>query len=242
MDNRIKIDPLRNIPTTTGTSWLDTTTTTGTSWSDVCALRDIVPTTTTTNIITVQAGDNSIKTTDYTKFYKKIADTFAKGTKEEMNTTTINVEKVNFELSSRTKIQSIKVYVPGKVMGVRIDGHEYKQVVKEPDEFSMEFGCALAIAKYKFGKALTPEGIELAAHMLLYLKCVKDEIRRAIRAYNENEARRSKIKKEKEKIRAIKERRRAKAKKKREAKRLKMNGVTITLTEKDGKEFTNKEN
>lgn len=189
----------------------------------------------TSNTITVQ-------TTDYTKFYKKIADTFTKGMKEEMNTTTINVEKVNFELSSRTKIQNIKVYVPGKVMGVRIAGKEYKQVVKEPDEFSMEFGCALALAKYMFGKALTPEGIEVAAHMMLYLKCVKTEIRRAIKAYHENEAVKAKIEKEKEEIKAIKERRRAKAKKKREAKRLKMNGVTITLTEKDGKEFTNKKN
>ena len=233
MDNQISINP---------TKWYATTAT-GTSWSDVCALRDIVPwRTTTTNTITVQVGDNSIEATDYTKFYKKIADTFTKGTKEKMSTTTISVEKVNFELSNRTRIQNIKIYVPGKVMGVRIAGHEYKQVVKEPDEFSMEFGCALAIAKYQFGKALTPEGIEVAAHMLLYLKCVKNEIRRAIKAYHENEAVKAKVEKEKEEVKAIKERRRAKAKKKREAKRLKMNGVTITLTEKDGKEFTNKEN
>ena len=236
MDNQIRNDLARWCNTTTGTSWLD-----------VCELRNIVPTTTTTSI-DVATGVNVATGVDYTKYFKK-TDLIAKIAKamevkkETMgNMTTINVEKVNFELSSRSKIQNIKVYVPGKVMGVRIDGHEYKQVVKEPDEFSMEFGCALAIAKYKFGKALTPEGIELAAHMLLYLKCVKDEIRRAIKAYHENEAVKAKIEKEKEEIKAIKKRRKAKAKKKREAKRLKMNGVTITLTEKDGKEFTNKEN
>lgn len=228
MDNQIRNDLARWCNTTTGTSWLD-----------VCELRNIVPTK------TVTATDCTVPEVDYTSFYNRIAKVkeIMEVKKETVgNMTTISVEKVNFKLSRRTKIQTIKVYVPGKVMGVRIDGHEYKQVVKEPDEFSMEFGCALAMAKHMFGKTLTPEGIELAAHiMLLYLKCVKDEIRRAIKAYHENEAVKAKIEKEKEEIKAIKKRRKAKAKKKREAKRLKMNGVTITLTEKDGKEFTNKE-
>ena len=124
----------------------------------------------------------------------------------------VKVEKPHYE----GVIQKITVYVPNKVMGVRINGKEYKQVVKEPDEFSMEFGVALAWAKDIYGSNFTPEGVEMKAHELLMQKRYVKKIKAAIRAYEYEKELEEKMKKREEEIKQIKLRRREKNKKRRE--------------------------
>ena len=226
-----------------------------TTWNSVCGLKSLTNnacTIGTTDVsreldwvnkriadgwnLSAKIDDDYVKYGDY---YKKKGSNNMK-TKELCGVRQTATKYNEIILSEEARIKEIKIYVPGKVMGVTIDGHNYKQIVKEPDEFSMEFGCALALSKYLYGKVLTIEGVEQMAHNLLYLKCVQAEIRRAIKAYNNSERAKEKERKIDEKNKAIKERRRAKAKKKKDAKRLKMNGATITLTEADGTTYTNK--
>lgn len=126
-------------------------------------------------------------------------------------------------------ITDIKIYVPEKVMGVTITNlkarpykdHEYKSVVKEPDSFSMEYGCALAIAKFLYSDIYTMAGIEHAAHDLLEIKPIVKEIRRAIRCYRLNQESKEKRIRELAEIEAIKKHRREKNARKREERRLK---------------------
>ena len=222
------------------------------SWDSVCGLKSLTDYKIDTTDVSreldwvVKAWDNSPRTDDdYVKYgdYYKMKGFNDMKFSELYGVTQVTQTAMKYNeiiLSKDASIKEIKIYVPGKVMGVTINGHIYKQVVKEPDEFSMEFGCALALSKYLYGKVLTIEGVEQMAHKLLYLKCVQAEIRRAIKAYNNSERAKEKERKIDEEYKAIKERRRAKAKKKRDAKRLKMNGATITLTEADGTTYTTK--
>ena len=114
------------------------------------------------------------------------------------------------------RIKKITMYVPNKVMGVKINNKEYKQVVKEPDEFSMEFGVALALAKSMYGGDYTPEGVEMKAKDFLLRKSYLKEIKTAIRAYEYEKELEEKMKKREEEIKQIKLRRREKNKKRRE--------------------------
>lgn len=219
------------------------------SWDSVCEPKHLTNTGTDVSreldwvvkslVNSPQTYDDYVKYIKYGDYYKKKGSNDMK-VKELCSVTQTAMKYNEIILSKEARIQEIKIYVPGKVMGVTINGHNYKQVVKEPDEFSMEFGCALALSKYLYGRVLTIEGVEQMAHNLLYLKCVQAEIRRSIKAYNNSERAKEKERKIDEEYKAIKERRRAKTKKKKDAKRLKMNGTTITLTEADGTTYTTK--
>lgn len=137
------------------------------------------------------------------------------------NDVMIKLTRMQVTTAYNSSIQGIKVYVPDKVMGVWIAGKEYKQVVKEPDIFSMEFGCALALAKHMYGSMLTSRGIELAAENLLYLKPVVKEIKTAIRMYKDMEKAKAKEAAREEEIKAIKARRREKNRLRREKRKQK---------------------
>lgn len=123
-------------------------------------------------------------------------------------------------------IVNISIIVPSKVVEVTIyDGgeHVYKQVCREPDEFSLEFALALAWAKYdnEQGRTgfyrLTGTGLENYAHKLLYsYKETSKEITRAIKAYNKWFKEETRKQVEEEERKAIISRRQAKNKKRKE--------------------------
>lgn len=122
-------------------------------------------------------------------------------------------------------ISDIEIIVPNKVMVVTIsDNHQicgfqpgkYKQVVKEPDEFSLEFGCALALAKSYYGKEYTLEGLEEKAHEFLIRKKYVKIINQAIKQYKQKIKDKEKTELEEKERKAIIERRKAKNKKRRE--------------------------
>lgn len=123
-------------------------------------------------------------------------------------------------------IVNISIIVPSKVVEVTIyDGgeHVYKQVCREPDEFSLEFALALAWAKYdnEQGRTgfyrLTGTGLEDYANKLLsYYQETRKEFDRAIKAYNKWCKEQAKEKAEEEERKAIISRRQAKNKKRKE--------------------------
>lgn len=85
-------------------------------------------------------------------------------------------------------IEDITILQPNKVMRVRVGryGTCYRDIIcvtTEPDEFDMERGCYIALAKYKYGKVYTIEGIEAKATEFSYTKeCIK-VVRQAVKAY-----------------------------------------------------------
>jgi len=122
-------------------------------------------------------------------------------------------------------ITNINVLVPNKVMEVTLAPEysplvtpgTYKTVVREPDEFNMEFGCALAIAKSIYGQYYTHEFVERAAReIILYNKFFLKEIRSAIKRYNRGQKQQMEALRAEQERQEIIERRRAKNKKRRE--------------------------
>lgn len=129
-----------------------------------------------------------------------------------------------FELKESDFIEEIKILVPNKVMEVTLNGNlcwgvrsgTYKMVVREPDVFDMEFGCALAIAKAIYSTVYTPDYVEEKAYEILKTKYYLKEIRKAIKKYNKKVAEEKKAQKAEEERKAIIARRRAKNKKRKE--------------------------
>ena len=126
---------------------------------------------------------------------------------------------------SSVLIININVLVPNKVMEVTLAPEyshlvtpgTYKMVVREPDEFDMEFGCALAIAKSIYGQHYTHEFVERAAReIILYNKFFLKEIRSAIKRYNRAQKQQMEALRAEQERQEIIERRRAKNKKRRE--------------------------
>lgn len=113
------------------------------------------------------------------------------------------------------KIKSIDVKVPNKVMIVKfVDGKEIKVVCDKDDEFSVERGLYIAIAKKKFGTTHTTEGIEYEAdklkHLKEYVKYVKDGVKLYYKDLEEKQKKldeEERIKKYKAKRKAYKQRR-----------------------------------
>lgn len=179
----------------------------------------------TTGSIKVTVNPDGTQTLKYEdNEYKKIAKEISKNS-EVYKRYSECFEYAKKKINSVNKNQfaylvgAVKIYVPDKVMGVWIKGKEYKQVVKEPDVFSMEFGIALAISKFLFREDFTAEGVEKMAHELLLLKDVNTEIRRAIRVNKEAEKHAKRIEETRKEALEIRKRRREKNKKRRERRR-----------------------
>ena len=178
--------------------------------------------TTTSNIMLntdpLSAVNTASATPDATPIYNNRIEMMKKGSEEMVLT------------FSAVLITNINVLVPNKVMEVTlapkysyiiapgtITPGTYKMVVREPDEFDMEFGCALAIAKSIYGQHYTHEFVERAAReIILYDKFFLKEIRSAIKRYNQAQKQQMEALRAEQERQEIIERRRAKNKKRRE--------------------------
>lgn len=123
--------------------------------------------------------------------------------------------------SKNKEIDRIKIPKENMIVIVRFyDGNEYKMVRREPDVFSLERACYLAIAKHEFGQFLTPSGIEAKATELSYRKEYEAIVKRGIAKYKrslkEEEEAKEYAKRQKENRIAENERKRKKAAKRRE--------------------------
>ena len=136
-------------------------------------------------------------------------------------------------------VRDLKIYVPGKVIGVKIGNRcssneyykEYKMVCRGGDHFDLRYGIAIGIAKYLYGKVMTVEGIEAKAKELLYLKWVNKTIDDVIKDYENRLKEEEKEEARLAEIEEIKKRRREKNKKK--AERRKQKQILLRLS-KDG--------
>lgn len=134
-------------------------------------------------------------------------------------------------------VRDLKIYVPGKVIGVKIGNRcssneyykEYKMVCQGGDHFDLRYGIAIGIAKYLYGKEMTVEGIEAKAKELLYLKWVNKLIDDVIKEYKNKLKEKEKEESRLAEIEEIKKRRREKNKKK--AERRKRKQVLLRLSE-----------
>ena len=126
-------------------------------------------------------------------------------------------------------ITNIKMIVPNKVMEVTIDGNvnmrqplmpvksgTYKMVLREPDQFDMKYGCALAIAKAIYSKYYTHEYLESMVPEILGIKYFVKEIDKAIKKYNNKLKEEEKLQKQEEERKAIVARRKEKNRKRKQ--------------------------
>lgn len=125
------------------------------------------------------------------------------------------------EYQRDSKIKSIEIIVPGKVVKVTMDDHicrhTYTMKCHESDKFSLERAIILAYVKHE-SEDLTPKGIEYEAEIFTHFKDNMKKLKKAMKVY-ETQQKLKALDEEEERIRANKKRKKI-AQKNRRAERL----------------------
>lgn len=141
----------------------------------------------TTNTITISDVLN--------KNNNELGEYIGKIVKENMNNITIKEDKITIKGWSDV-IKDIKEIIPGKIYLFTFeDGEKVKTICQENDEFDLRYACFLAIAKKKYKKQLTFEGILEETKKLSYSL----EWNKRVNKYIKNFVKKQEEEKEKEK-------------------------------------------
>ena len=134
-----------------------TTTSTGTGTNTISSNWY---TTSTTPINVPLYTTNTITINDFlNKNNNELGEYIGKIVKENMNNIIIKEDKITIKGWSDV-IKDIKEIIPGKIYLFTFeDGEKVKTICQENDEFDLRYACFLAIAKKKYKKQLTFEGI-----------------------------------------------------------------------------------
>ena len=131
-------------------------------------------------------------------------------------------------------IMDIKILKKNKVVRFTFtDGTKIKTICEDEDPFSLEYACFLAIAKKKYSKTLTFEGVLKKAEELQYEKVYVKAVQKALREYNKKIQEEEKKKEQEKEEKAMRLRKQAKKaeKKKRQAARQVADIVTVLKEE-----------